>query len=149
MLAKMINVGNYMDLIFINNITEKFKHTFVQISQIRNWNLLQMISATSILHNILFVHIFTIFPIHRLLEVQWCLYANNSSFIGKLWFRCALLSWDSSYEYCIKQECSNVKTLWAASWQNQQNDLCAQPRLRSSWISTQSDHSLCCLLEES
>ena len=32
---------------------------------------------------------------------------------------------------------------WAASWQNQQNDLCTQ---RSAWASTQSDQSLCSVL---
>ena len=31
--------------------------------------------------------------------------------------------------------------IWAASWQNQQND-CAQRRLRSAWASAQSDQSL-------
>ena len=34
---------------------------------------------------------------------------------------------------------------WATSWQNQQND-CAQRRLRSAWASAQSDQSLCCVL---
>ena len=29
--------------------------------------------------------------------------------------------------------------IWAILWQNQQNDLCAQRRLRSAWASTQSD----------
>ena len=33
---------------------------------------------------------------------------------------------------------------WAASWQNQQNGMCAQQRLRSAWASTQSDQSLHC-----
>ena len=32
------------------------------------------------------------------------------------------------------------------SWQNQQNDLCAQQRLRSAWASTQSDQSSLCTL---
>ena len=31
----------------------------------------------------------------------------------------------------------NIK--WAATWQNQQNDQCAQRTLRSAWASTQSD----------
>ena len=31
---------------------------------------------------------------------------------------------------------------WAASWQNQQNGMCAQRRLRSVWASAQSDQSL-------
>ena len=30
---------------------------------------------------------------------------------------------------------------WATSWQNQQNDMCVQWRLRSAWASTQSDQS--------
>ena len=34
---------------------------------------------------------------------------------------------------------------WAASWQNQQNGMCAQRRLRSAWASAQSDQSLRCL----
>ena len=31
--------------------------------------------------------------------------------------------------------------IWAASWQNQQNGICAQRRLRSAWASAQSDQS--------
>ena len=31
--------------------------------------------------------------------------------------------------------------IWAATWQNQQNDMCAQRRLRSAWASAQSDQS--------
>ena len=38
--------------------------------------------------------------------------------------------------------------IWAAAWQNQQNDLCAQRWLRSAWASAQSDQSLRCLHEE-
>ena len=36
--------------------------------------------------------------------------------------------------------------IWAASWQNQQNGMCVQRRLRSAWASAQSDQSLCCAL---
>ena len=35
---------------------------------------------------------------------------------------------------------------WAASWQNQQNDMCAQRRFRSAWASAQSDQSSLCAL---
>ena len=35
----------------------------------------------------------------------------------------------------------NVMLIWAASWQNQQNGMCAQQRLRSACPSTQSDQS--------
>ena len=38
---------------------------------------------------------------------------------------------------------------WAASWQNQQNDLRGQRRLRSAWASAQSDQSLRCPDEKS
>ena len=38
--------------------------------------------------------------------------------------------------------------IWAASWQNQQNDFSNQRRLRSAWASALSDQSLCCLHEE-
>ena len=34
-----------------------------------------------------------------------------------------------------------VKFIWSTSWQNQQNDLCAQRRLRSALASAQSDQS--------
>ena len=37
-----------------------------------------------------------------------------------------------------------LRYIWAASWQNQQNGMCAQRRLRSAWASAQSDQSLCC-----
>ena len=40
--------------------------------------------------------------------------------------------------------CNVQMYTWAASWQNQQNSLCAQRRLRSVWASTQSDQSLRC-----
>ena len=33
-------------------------------------------------------------------------------------------------------------SIWAATWQNQQNDLCAQRRLHSAWASAQSGQSL-------
>ena len=32
--------------------------------------------------------------------------------------------------------------IWAATWQNQQNGMCAQRRLRSAWASAQSNQSL-------
>ena len=40
--------------------------------------------------------------------------------------------------------CCNFNTIWATSWQNKQNGMCAQQRLRSAWVSTQSDQSLRC-----
>ena len=35
-----------------------------------------------------------------------------------------------------------LKIIWATSWQNQQNGMCAQWRLRSAWASVQSDQTL-------
>ena len=40
-------------------------------------------------------------------------------------------------------------SILAASWQNQQNGMCAQQRLGSAWASAQSVQSLRCLYEES
>ena len=48
------------------------------------------------------------------------------------------------FVYCYSNLFSNSFIIWAASWQNQ-NDLCAQRRLRSA----QSDQSLRCPHEES
>ena len=45
--------------------------------------------------------------------------------------------------------CSNkLFFIWATSWQNQQNSMWAQRRLRSAWPSAQSDQSLRCPHEE-
>ena len=40
----------------------------------------------------------------------------------------------------------NWKTIWATSWQNQQNDLCILRRLRPAWASSRSYQSLRCAL---
>ena len=37
-----------------------------------------------------------------------------------------------------------VLFIWATSWQNQRNGICAQRRLRSAWASVQSDQSSLC-----
>ena len=42
-----------------------------------------------------------------------------------------------------------MKKIWDAAWQNQQNGMCAQRRLRSAWASAQSDRSLHCPRKES
>ena len=36
--------------------------------------------------------------------------------------------------------------IWTGAWQNQQDDLCTQRRLRSAWAFVQSDQSVCCAL---
>ena len=40
--------------------------------------------------------------------------------------------------------CRNI-VKWATAWQNLQNDMCTQRRIRSACTSAQSDQSLCCL----
>ena len=42
-----------------------------------------------------------------------------------------------------------LSAVWAATWQNQHNDLCTQRGLRSAWASARSDQSLRCTHEES
>ena len=62
-------------------------------------------------------------------------------FLGVRNFRIFTVFWNSKYP--------ETHTVWAASWQNQQNGMCAQRRLRSAWASAQSDQSLHCPHEES
>ena len=52
-------------------------------------------------------------------------------------------------DLCMHHYYSDSTLLEPPSWQNQQNDLCTQRRLRSAWASAQSDQSLRCLHEES
>ena len=44
-----------------------------------------------------------------------------------------------SLRYLVSSQCRIL--IWATSWQNQQNGMCAQWRLRSAWASAQSDQS--------
>ena len=47
---------------------------------------------------------------------------------------------DEMYLCCICR--LEEEAFWATSWQNQQNDFCAQRRLRSAWASAQYGQSL-------
>ena len=51
---------------------------------------------------------------------------------------------DEMYICCICR--LEEEAFWATSWQKQQNNFCAQRRLRSAWASAQSDQSLRCAL---
>ena len=55
----------------------------------------------------------------------------------------ALPSWSTFYQV---NWVINIlhKDKWAAAWQNQRSDICAQRRLISAWTSTQSDQNLNC-----
>ena len=72
-----------------------------------------------------------------IIECQHSVALNLSEFWHKTLLKAALLR--------LSQKKSEK---WAASWQNQQNDLCAQQRVRSASVSAQSDQSLRCLHEE-
>ena len=48
----------------------------------------------------------------------------------------------------LKMEALRNHLAIQASWQDQQNGMCAQRRLRSAWVSAQSDQSLRCPHEE-
>ena len=48
----------------------------------------------------------------------------------------------------ICQGFSRYVIIWAASWQNQQNGMCAQQRLGSAWAAAQTDQSLRCPQED-
>ena len=75
---------------------------------------------------------------------MWWKYPLILFFIAKTW-----VLGNSALEVLspIKPHCSTLKII-AASWQNQQNDMCAQRRLRSDWGSAQSDQSLRCPSED-
>ena len=45
---------------------------------------------------------------------------------------------------CVLLATSSPVNIWATSWQNQQNGMCTQRRLRSAWASAQSDQSSLC-----
>ena len=54
---------------------------------------------------------------------------NQTALAGAVWSGTTLFS-----QTCLSK-------IWATSWQNQQNGMCAQRRLRSAWASAQSDQS--------
>ena len=62
---------------------------------------------------------------------------------------CGWIGWSESsldarviLQVCPCSGSFRLTIVWTTAWQNQQNDMCAQRRLRSSWASTQSDQSL-------
>ena len=68
-------------------------------------------------------------------------FSHNNEFVATTFFLCI---WSYNWRSAIKiSDTSNVKQnigrnliiIWAASWQNQQNGICAQRRLRSAWAS--------------
>ena len=54
---------------------------------------------------------------------------------------CPCLKSNKQSSDCRAKTSSRLFIKWAASWQNQQNGMCAQRRLRSAWASVQYDQS--------
>ena len=50
---------------------------------------------------------------------------------------CHALAWLKLQRNCIQSFSHCWEWIWAGAWQNQQNDHCAQRRLRSAWASIQ------------
>ena len=65
-----------------------------------------------------------------------CAFAQSDQYLC-----CSLPIWYYTYTCYIQNVAQSVQYIWVASWQNQQNDVCAQQRLRSAWASDQSDQS--------
>ena len=77
-----------------------------------------------------------------------CIKISKKNFFFTCKFNFGIIELNSGFDKLKMFGISPFKKKWAASWQNQQNDLCAQQRLRSAWTSAQSDQSLCCPHEE-
>ena len=66
--------------------------------------------------------------------------------LGKQWrprSACLISVYTVCHSVCIFWMNYSV-VIWACARQNKQNDLCAQPRLRSAWVSAQTDQSSLC-----
>ena len=77
-----------------------------------------------------------------------CTKKNNCSRNSQNFYTLAKWSFRGCILFSACPEFRHSVNIWAASWQNQQNGMCTQQRLRSAWASVQSDQSLCCLHEE-
>ena len=88
----------------------------------------------------------------------WLIYLTTTDFFLRMFplvaasvqlIRYFLLSVGSGQCHSLRNILKSAeKKIWATSWQNQQNSLCAQWRLRSAKASAQSDQSLRCPYEE-
>ena len=89
-------------------------------------------------------------------SLLWWELGTNSQITGPgewLSFRrfTSKLSWSWSWRHNLSvfeklKIAMFIKSVWAEAWQNKQNDLCTQRRLRSDCASIQSDQSLRCAL---
>ena len=81
-------------------------------------------------------------------------YSANNAYIRKIKFyfitlpainnAVVLEQKNTQVDYMYILSAISLNRIWAAAWQNQQNDLCAQRRLNSAWASAQSDQSSLC-----
>ena len=77
-------------------------------------------------------------------ETMTIVKSTNITFILKCVLLQALNMW-LGQTYCVLHDSERLSNCnWATSWQNQQNDICAQRRIRSAWASAKSDQRLRC-----
>ena len=88
-------------------------------------------------------------PVHKLRIITVCMELHCRGYwhseIITWWHEAAWLECRWGIKRCYQQRTNNVNE-WATSWQNQQNGMCAQRRLRSAWAAAQSDWRLRCVL---
>ena len=94
---------------------------------------------------LVYFFIFILFQIEIPVSKQWRPW-SDAAFCGDVAF-CGV--WSGSYTFYQGPKNGTLGMKWAASWQNQQNGMCAQRILRSVWASAQSDQSLRCPHDES
>ena len=111
-----------------DNIHERPAKSQISVHSLAVWSALAFRSSGSKDPKLL--HAFNHWDSGQTAEMRWLIWVLA---------RC---SWDC---LCFVM----LRLFWAASWQNQQSGMCAQRRLRSAWVSAQSDQSLRCTHEES
>ena len=77
----------------------------------------------------------------------WVNIVTEAPVFNEFWFNTISVSYVVS-DLGLHYYCLPSSLVWANSWQNQQNDSCAQQRLGSAWAFAQSDQSLHCPHEE-
>ena len=114
-----------------------------------NWSQPCLCPNLSDFYVILLQHVWALFsggaPWHSLLgRRKACLFLLICKWI-RLWFnkspnqRIKYKTGSARLDSVIAESCQTCK--WAIAWQNQQNDMCTQQRLRSVWAFAQSDQS--------
>ena len=77
------------------------------------------------------------------LNFHWSIFLGNLNEIFRLDIHVHVIISSMQYSKHIRkyQTVEDLSSKWDCTWQNQQNDLCAQRRFTSAWAFTQSDQS--------